>query len=152
MAALTHSAGYILRQALVDLSLGSNPVDQEAWPVYHSKEPSEPDNVITISDTTARDLGRTSPDSERTELYGVQVRVRSADEEAGWAKVRALAVALDQLWGIPVVVDAGLASEGSYTFRHFIRSSGPIPLGEENPSSSRRLFTVNGLVSIKEIE
>jgi hypothetical protein len=138
---LLHEPGFVLRQALVDMGLAAEP-DATEWPAYHGKEPPTPDDVITVSDTAGRNLGRAGPDWEEQELYGVQVRVRSGDD-AGGRKVRDIALALAKLQHRLVVVEGT-----TYTIADFSRSSGPIPLGEEDPASSRKVFTLNGLLTM----
>jgi hypothetical protein len=140
---LSHSPAYVLRQALVDLGLGTNPPDNADWPVVARKEPDEPDNVITVYNSAGRDLGRTGPDQRRVELYGIQVRVRAGTPSGGDSKARAIAGALDAVYLRAVVV------EGSqYELAHFIRSTGVLDLGVDSPVTNRSVLVVNGLLSL----
>jgi hypothetical protein len=140
---LRHSPALVIRQALVDLGLSTDPEFGNDWPAFATKEPDRPDSVITCYDTAGRDLGRTVPDQGRTELHGVQVRVRSGAFAAGWAKANALALALDGLYRLTVVVDGT-----PYLVRHVARTTGVLSLGLDSPTTARRLFTVNALASI----
>lgn len=140
---LNHSPAYVLRQGLVDLGLGTNPADGAAWPVFARKEPDKPDEVVTVYNTAGRDLGRTAPDQERTELYGIQVRVRSGAPDVGDAKARAIALALDKVYRRQLLVDGVV-----YLVTHFQRTSGVLDAGTDAPTTSRSVFTVNGLLSL----
>lgn len=141
---LNHSPAYVLRQALVDLGLGTNPADNGDWPVVARKEPDEPDNVLTVYNTAGRDLGRTNPDQGRVELYGIQVRVRASTPDAGGPKARLVASTLDALYLQPVVVDGS-----RYQIAHFARTTDVLDLGVDSPVTNRSLFVVNGLVSLE---
>jgi hypothetical protein len=141
---LDHSPGYVLRQMLVDLDIGTNPGGGGLWPVYSSREPGDPDEVITVYDTAGRDLGRGMPDGLRNELYGIQIRIRSATLAGAFAKAWQIAQSLDVLYLRAVLV----AGQG-YTVRHFARSGPPLAIGIDTPSTNRRLYTLNGLVSME---
>jgi hypothetical protein len=140
---LNHSPAAVLRQALVDLGLGSDPGAGQEWPAFATKEPDAPENALTLYDTAGRDLGRTAPDQGRTEMPGVQVRVRAGRVADGWAKANALAVALDRVYWQTVVVDST-----PYLLWHVARTTGVLSLGLDSPNTARRLFTVNALASI----
>lgn len=137
--ALNHSPAKITRELLIQLGLGS---DGGTWPVYATSEPDTPDNAITVYNAAGRVQGTTNTDGEVQESHGVQVRVRSALEEAGYAKARAVAVALD-------AVDRDLVTiAGSqYDVQLFDRSGDVLSLGKD-PSSSRKLFTINGVLMV----
>lgn len=142
---LSHSPAFILRATLVALGLGSEPGSGGAWPVYATSEPSDPDAVLTIYNTAGRDDGRTMIDGERQERHGFQVRVRSGTEAMGYSKARTVALALDGLWR------QGLLIEGVfYRIQSVTRTTDVLSLGREAPTSQRRLFTVNGLVALRQ--
>jgi hypothetical protein len=140
---LNHSPAAVLRQALVDLGLASEPGAGQEWPAFATKEPDSPDHTLTCYDTAGRDLGRTVPDQGRTEMPGVQVRVRAGSFAVGWAKANALALALDAVYRQTVVVEST-----PYLLRHVARTTGVLSLGLDSPNTARRLFTVNALASI----
>jgi hypothetical protein len=143
VAGLHHSAAFIIRQAIVNGGLGAEPGAGPPWPVYASAEPGAPDNVLTVFDTGARDLGRTSPDGGRTELPGIQVRVRAGTHEVGYAKADEIALFLDSLYWFPVVVFGVL-----YLIHAVHRTGGIASLGRDAPTGTRRVFTVNGITDI----
>jgi hypothetical protein len=143
VAGLRHSAAFIIRQAIVNGGLGAEPGAGPPWPVYASAEPGAPDNVLTVFDTGARDLGRTSPDGGRTEIPGIQVRVRAGTHEVGYLKADEIALFLDSLYWFPVVV-AGIL----YLIHAVHRTGGIASLGRDAPTGTRRVFTVNGTTDI----
>lgn len=141
---LNHPPCYVVRQLLEDLGVGASPAAAAPWPLFAAREPGDPDNVITVYDTAGRDLGRGMPDQGRSELYGIQVRVRGSDLPGASAKARQAALALDGVYERRV-----LAGGQAYTVRHFSRSGPPLSLGTDAPATARRLYTVNGLVSLR---
>jgi hypothetical protein len=143
VAGLRHSAAFIIRQALVNGELGTEPGAGQPWPVFASSEPGAPDNVLTVFDTGARDLGRTLPDGMRTEVPGIQVRVRAGTHEIGYGKADEIALFLDSLYWFPVTVGDVL-----YTIHAVHRTGGIASLGRDAPTGTRRVFTVNGTTDI----
>lgn len=143
---LVHSPADILSRVLIALGHGVDPPgDATNWPVFVSQEPSTPDNVITLYDTEVRDLGRHMADGYREIMHGVQVRVRSYTYALGWAKINALAIALDS----SVYQELVTIGVNSYNVHAVTRLSGPLSLGKE-PETARRLFTLNVLVTVHE--
>lgn len=131
MPVLLHSPADIIRRLIIALGLGTDPSSNLAWPAYAPVEPANPDNILAVTTTTGRDLGRDMVTSTRLEMYGVQVMVRSSTEAVGYPKASAVADALDQLSWDSVTLDGT-----AYTCKHLIRSSGPLSLGYE--ANSRR--------------
>lgn len=140
---LNHSPAQIIRQVLIDLGLGSA---SGAWPVYYSEEPDRPDNVITVYDTQGRDFGSYQVTGERVEHHGISVRIRAATYAIGWKKARAIAVALDE----SIHVHSLVLEDAAYCVHATNRTSAVVSLGEEE-ATSRRLFTVNAVVNLKEL-
>jgi hypothetical protein len=131
---LLHSPGDIIRRIMIALSLGTDPSASLAWPIYAPVEAANPDNIIAVTSTAGRDLGRDMVTSSRLEMFGVQVLVRASTEAVGYLKASAVADALDSLSWDTVTLDGT-----AYTVKHLIRSSGPISLGYE--ANSRRWRT-----------
>lgn len=150
---LVHSPADIVRWLIVQGGQGADPtvVDSNGlptgvWPVYESREPDVPDGVVTVYNTQGRDGGRTMVDGERQEHHGILLRIRSGTPVQGFLKARALAVWLDQN-----VVFVSVAFGGStYIVKEFSRTGEVIPLGKETPSSQRNIFTVNGVVCLRQ--
>lgn len=144
-----HSPSDIIRKMLVDAGLGTEPSAAGAWPVYGISEPSEPDNVITVYDTAGRDRGRTF-DGERQEQNGFQIRVRASSHVEGYARARALAMALDALYRVTVTVTDGPAP-ATYLVHSMNRTGDVLVVGKEIPITHRHLFTINGMTTIRQV-
>lgn len=141
---LAHSPADILRRTLIATGQGNDP-PTSPWPVYAAGEPNAPDNVVTVYDTLGRGDGRAMPTGERTEHHGVQVRVRAGTHKDGYAKARAVAVALDEsIYDVAVTLDAQ-----QYLVHSVTRTGDVLALGKESPTSRRSLFTINALVTIR---
>jgi hypothetical protein len=113
----------------------------QPWPVYVSKEPAEPDCVVTTYDIS----GTTEPKTGVGRLDGhpgIQVRVRANDYATAWAKAAAIALALDSVYSQTVVVGTT-----SYTVQSVLRLQDPIHLGNE-AGTQRVLFTINARITM----
>jgi len=143
--ALDHSPADIVAQLLVDLSLGSDPTGSSAWPVFVAREPETPDNCITVFGTASKKQGRTMNDGEVQEQHGIQVSVRSGTYPTGFAKARAIAVALDE----SVRLNTVSLESATYTVYGVSRTSGPLDLGKE-PTTKRNVFTINATVTLRQ--
>lgn len=144
---LLHSPADVLRRALIATTLGADP-PAAPWPVYAATEPNAPDNVVTVYDTAgvtgARDLT-----GDRDEYHGIQVRVRGETFQVGFVKARAVAVAMDAtLRNLTVTMPGG----AKYLLESVTRSSDVLDVGFDGSTTKRRLFTVNGLVTVRKLE
>lgn len=144
---LVHSPAHVVQWLLVALGVGTSPNADPlaAWPIYEDLEPQSPDNVLTVYDTTPRIHGRTNPDGETQQHYGVQVRVRSTTKEIGWAKANDVVTAFDLQYQDVVTVD------GSSYHVHAIHHGGIIRLGKNVPQTKRSLYTINVMTSIRQV-
>lgn len=151
---LTHSPADVLRHCLISLGYGVIPSVSAVWPIFCDSEPDKPDNCITLYNTQGKESGRTMTDGERQEFPGFQVRVRCVNPVDGFAKARAIAVALDEEVydeGVTVNPDTGSTTSENYLLHSVSRSSQVIPLGKETPTSKRNVFTVNGVFSLRQL-
>lgn len=89
-ATLNHSPADIIRELLIDLSMGTDPVPINTWPVYEGTLPDTPDNAICVYNTEGRQFGKSQIDGEVFEHYGIQVLVRSMVETTGFVKAQAV--------------------------------------------------------------
>jgi hypothetical protein len=145
---LTHSPADILRKLLIDLGLGSQPSATTHWPVYVSQQPDDPDNLITLRDTTGIHDGRVHVGGEVQGRDGIQIIVRCNSFPVGWTKADTLCKTLDtDVYSATVTIDTT-----TYTVHSASRSGGmsPIHLGKESTSSRRELFSINVTLSIRE--
>lgn len=146
-----NSPAEIVQALLVVLGQGTNPLvgsiaSNSAWPVYATSEPNEPDNCITVYDTTNQTDMRAMWDGSYSRHYGVQVRVRSVDHPTGHQKIHAIGTALAQNVGGragSIVVSCGA---NTYTVLAMAKIGGTIYLGKDTPRSKRSLFTLNAFL------
>lgn len=150
--ALTHSPADIVRNLLIELSQGTAPADSDSWPIYVGQEPDSPDSVITITDSTNILQGRFMF-GEVQEKHGFQVRVRDPEHYGGYEKSQAIAIALDSMASNTVVAvgdDAGTGSQ-LYTVYAVSRKGGVIALGKDVPRTKMYLFTINAVVTVRQV-
>jgi hypothetical protein len=143
---LTHSPARIAAQLLIDLGLGTTPNaggDQGAWPVFYDNLPNAPNNAVAVVDTQGIDFMRDSF-GDRNRHHGFQVVVRGGTHDVGYAKANAIAAALDN------VIEARVVTvDGSDYCVGMARTAGDVlRLGPE-PNSTRRRFSVNGLIYVR---
>jgi len=148
--ALNHSPSKIMRQLLIDLGLGSD--EGASWPVKYSQEPDTPDSVITVYDTTPKMQGRFMINGEVQENPGIQIRIRDANHDDGFAKANAIMIALDQSVRLTAVTVEDAVGTGitEYLIHNVSRASGVLPIGTETPTSRRHLFTLNVSVTLRQ--
>jgi len=142
---LEESPADIIRQLLVDLSLGTEPSADGSWPIHSTQEPDQPDDCITVYDTEGTQDGRSMIDGERFIHFGFQVRVRHAKHETGYHKADDIAMALDKT----VYQNTVTIGANTYLVHAVSRKSGPLALGRE-PGTGRVLFTINAVASIRQ--
>lgn len=146
LTTLTHSPAHVVRQLLIDLALGVA-TDGEPWVVKASAEPDVPDEVITVFDTAGQSDGRVMVDGELQEHQGIQVRIRSKDHPTGWARADRVQSELARN-----VYDRTVHVGSEAYLVHSLNQIGPIlALGKDSPNSKRSLFTVNMVVSLKQL-
>ena len=143
---LDHSTADVIRHLMINLGHGVLPPTSagDAWPIYRGNEPPAPDNCITVYDAQGVDHGRLMVTSERVIDYGFQIRVRSQTYEVGHTKARQLQVECDDVYQDEVTIDST-----TYIIHAINLTSDVIPLGKEEGSTSRYLFTINGTVTMK---
>ena len=142
---LTHSPSSIIRQLLVDKSLGVLPSADGDWPIFITQEPDTPDSVITLRETTSRLSGRSMPSGQVIEHYGIQIRVRDANHQDGFDKAEAIMIALDE----DVLRETVTVDGTDYAIQSVSRSTGIVPLGKE-PTSNRDIFTINVTTALRQ--
>lgn len=153
---LEHAPSHVLLEYLVAEGFGVDPDDDEdgAWPIFKSRHPDRPDDLIRITDTEGISNGDTQVDGERQEQHGVQILVRGVDDAEIFGKIRAIAVHLDRIKrevvDVPSVSTGTGSSISQYIIHAMQRTSGVIALGTDVPQGKRFLYTVNYLCSIRQ--
>lgn len=149
---MSHNPGNVVCQLLIDLDIGTDPVDEDEWSVYTTQEPDKPDDCITVYDTVGIESGRTTPDGERSEHPGIQVRVSGTTYTKGFVKANEIARAFDNLVRQTIVNIANADdTENQYKVQTIIRKGTIIPLGRDKPTSRLSVFTINALVSVRQL-
>lgn len=146
---MAHQPAEIIARLLVGLGKGTDPEADptEPWPVYDTNEPDAPDNCITVFGTEGTGTGWLQMTGEMQGDFGVQVRVRCADEISGHLKAYQVCLALDGVTRQPVAVPG--SPPATYLVWSVERRGQPLPLGEDDPNSRRSVFTVNALTNIR---
>ncbi len=137
-------AAYIIEE----LTTMTTPSDESTWPLYITHLPDGrgvEDDCGLMSDTPGLKDGRYM-DGEVPQHPGVQLMIRSLTFDEGYAKIEDVASDLDVVIGFEI----SLAS-GDYRIENVSRTSPIIPLGIEEGTKRRFLFTINFLVTVKEI-
>ena len=150
-SSLANSPAEIVRQLLVDQGIGtfpSPPGNQSgSWPVYVAEEPSQPDNCLTVYDTTGKDDGRRMIDGVMFTHDGFQLRIRSTDHQTGWVKGREARTFFSEVVKTNTVTINGV----SYLVWAVTGIGQLLVLGYDTGNSKRRLFTLNALVSVQQL-
>lgn len=165
---LHHSPSDIIRHLLIQLGVGSNPDPSpiDPWPIFESSEPEVPDEIITVLGQKGKTYGRNQLTGETIEKPGVQFRIRATVSNSAFQKASELAAVLDQeiLNSVVVVADVKTGISYVYVVENVNRSHGSaincgnvVPLGKSSPatpgitapSSTRNLFTINAIVSVR---
>jgi len=115
----------------------------DIWKGYSPNEPDSPDYVIVTQDTEGQDLGRVQV-GPRSELYGVQLRVRARRSDEAYAKAANIAIALDGMFNRDVVIDGT-----TYLVNSIVRRGKPMVLGHD-ATSKRYIVTMNLMASISQ--
>jgi len=103
--------------------------------------------VISTFDTESILDGRVQIDGQTIEHFGVLVRVRSDDYQEGYVKARDIAVALD----LDIEQTTTTIGSTDYLVEAVTRRGGVISLGKESGRSKRDIFTVNTIVTLRQI-
>lgn len=152
MTALTNSPADVVRYALIAGGLGTLPLSEGLWPIFAWQEPDQPDDVVTVYDTSGVVQGRSHNDGQVLEHYGVQIRVRTSIPKNGNTKIRAILEFLDRTINQTVVnvpYDTG-TGYSVYCIHAVSRSGTILSLGKDTPTTKRTLFTVNVSVSLSQ--
>lgn len=145
---LLHSPADITRRLLIALGIGADPELSNVWPIYCGSEPDAPDNCVTVYDTQGQSDGRSMNGGELFTQYGVQVRIRASTHAGGGhAKADEIRQALaEQVYDEAVHVGSSTYLVGCYS-----RIGDVLALGKDAPTSKRSLYTLNALVTVRQV-
>lgn len=145
---MNHSPAYILAQYLIGEGLLSDPTGAGAWKVYVGMLPdgqTTEHNAVGCIDTTPLKDGRLNSGPSIFH-YGIQLLLRSSAYNTGYAKASALLEALEA-----VDRDTVTISGTTYRLMNVSPTGGIVVLGQEDGTKRRELFSVNFLVTLKEV-
>jgi len=149
MALLTISPATILADYIIDeLDLMIRPDESGVWPLFISGMPDADEvdtNCGAIYDTSGtldlRQMNGYTPSHP-----GIQIKIRSQDYNTGYAKLEEVVDALSTVNRVLTII-------GTQTFMVYnVKRTTPIvALGKEPGTKRRYLFTVNFLVTLKNV-
>jgi len=144
---LNHSPADIIRQLLIDLSLGTDGTLTD-WPIYSTASPNTPNDIIVVTKTESKFQGRDMNSGEIQEHYGINISVRGEDVVTASDKAQDIAFALDATVDRDVVSMTGPTN--TYQIEATTRIGAPLPLGKEE-EGRRELFSLNLIVSMYQL-
>lgn len=139
-----HAPSEVIVAYIIKGKYGSHPDNNLEWPAFAGRQPDDPENIITITDTAPSLEGRIQKTGETINHPGIQVFVRSSDYLQGWHKISKLATLFDAVKRTEVRVE-----NRRYRIEAATIESGPMTLGQD--PTKRMLFTLNLILTIKEI-
>lgn len=149
---LVHSPADIARYAAIQGSQGITPpvppnvAANLSWPIYATKEPDRPDEVITTYDTTGIDEGRSQPTGEIFSQYGVQWRIRGANQRIARQKAESL-----RIWLSETLYNSLVTIDGTQYLVQCFSNIGQLLDLKEIPNTKRRIFTINCTITIRRL-
>lgn len=144
---LNHLPSDIIRQLLIDLSLGTD--GGATWPIYSTSSPNEPDDVIVVVQTESIFQGRDMNSGESQEFYGFNISVRHDDVVTAGDKSQDIVFALDNTVDRDVV--SMTTPTNTYQIEATTRTGAPLPLGKEQSGGRRELYSINLKVSMYQL-
>ena len=148
LGTLNDSPAAVLAQIFIDKGWATDPTSNLAWPVSVDSELATPDSMMTLTDTEGTINGRVQVSGQASELFGVQLKIRAADPQAGHLQANAMAVNLDQnLYHVRTTLGVNQYFVGSAT-----RKGSPLALGREGTATKRYLYTINMIVDIIQLQ
>lgn len=119
-----------------------DPANDHDWPSYYGKEPAAPDRVVTCYETTPQEDHKDFR-GYVSQHYGITVRVRGRTEDEARYKAETIRCKLNE-----VVYDQNITIDGVQYLVQSVPQATLIPVGTENPESSRWVVNLNCLAVI----
>ena len=145
---MNHTPAYIIAQYLIGEGFLTTPGESGDWEVYTGNLPDGDDvenNIVACMDTESVKDGRVMA-GENIFHYGVQLLLRSTAYNTGYAKMDDLVDALEA-----VDRDTVTISTSDYRLDNITLTTSIVVIGQEEGSKRRELFSLNFLVTLKEI-
>lgn len=139
------TAATVVAQYLIATGVVSKPGNNQAWPCYVNRQPTTPNDLVTVYDTAGKMDGRMMRSGKVSEFPGILVRLRAVSYDSGELMGMRIIQKLDAALAAVVIVTGGK----QYKLDSIQRTTNLIPLGPEE-GGSREIFTTNGLASYGE--
>ncbi|KKK87216.1 hypothetical protein LCGC14_2755460 [marine sediment metagenome] len=143
------SPSLIFSEYLIDEGIFTDSSLNVNWPMYISTMPDADtveSDVGTIYDTEGLKDGRIMVDGENIFHKGNQIRIRSKNYADGWAKAEEVIALFEAVADVSIVINSI-----TYEIKNVTQTTSIIPLGVEEGTKRRDLFTINFLSTIKEV-
>lgn len=140
---LRHPPCEILRELLLQRAQGTDPDDNDDWPVFAQDSlPDSPNNALGLTDTEGRTSARIHF-GDVFEVYGVHILIRAVDLSGYADKVAPLTRDLDAVHRYELQVDSTF-----YRINSIYRQGTIKRLGKERDGGQRFLWAVDVIMSI----
>lgn len=142
------SPAQILASFLIDAVLFTTPSAGSTWPLFVSSMPDGEmieQDCAAIYDTAGLKDGRLMSGTNILH-YGLQIRIRAASYNDGWAKAESVLSAMEAIANEEITIDAV-----DYVINNVTQTSTITALGAEPGTKRRELLTVNFLATLKEV-
>ena len=152
---MIHTPADIIRELLIDKECGSSPDDMNnhPWPIFVAREPSTPDQNITVYNTQGVNHGRVQPTGEVIQHCGFQCLIRSFDTDIGYGKAEQIRVVLNEDVNRELVLIHRLGqADQEYIVQSCSQKSQINSLGKDRTNLDCYLFTLNYTTVISPIE
>lgn len=150
---LRHMPCQIVQQLLIANGQGTNPEEEDLWPVYYDNLPDSPNSAIRVLDTDGS--GNRLHLGPYIEKQGVQILVRSEGTEGYHNKTTYIAKILDEIHREEItleVIDSStgsVVSEVTYRVNAVHRDPTIRRLGREREGGQRFMWSLNAIVDIE---
>lgn len=143
--ALSHSPAKVVAELLIDLGHATAASNGLSWPVYVSVLPDSPDASMAVVDTQGVKDGRSMIGGTVYLHHGFQILLRGQGYNAAWLKLHKIALSLDGVNRTNVPIGST-----TYQIQSITRVGSIISVGFDE-TSKRRLFSLNGLISLRQL-
>ena len=148
---MADSPAMIVQRFLLDQApnpVVKDPTSGQPWGLFISALPDQPDECVAIYDTTGLTDGRIQRTGQEVVHPGIQFTVRSRKYTTGWTQAMAIVNAMILYATTPPKI----VLNGSAYHLQCAKMTGPIlPLGFEQGTKRRELFTINYILTIPEL-
>lgn len=143
-----HTPAEIFASLISGEGFATLPSANSNWPIYVSREPDSPDNLISVFDTPGQSFGFDQNSGEGMDHPGIMIRFRSSDYKTGWVKAGAIKQEMDI-----GIYRQNLTLDGiTYTIAAVTRRGDINSLGSDGPNGKRRLFSLNATIAFSRIQ